>query len=138
MLDSDESSHPGSNATPHQFTNTTPSSSRCLRSYIYGKERVKNLPDQHQHLTTLRHLSIYFFDGLEALPMWLGNLSFVRSLELCWCHYLMNLPTMEAMQHLTNLQSLTIGDCPLLEERCATESGQEWHKIVHTPSIRIV
>ncbi|GMP78821.1 hypothetical protein CsSME_00034613 [Camellia sinensis var. sinensis] len=91
---------------------------------LYGWERFKYLPDQL--LTTLRDLSLRLFDGLEALPEWLGNVS-----------YLMNLPTLEAMQRLTNLRSLTIGVFPLLKERCARESGQEWHKIAHIPDILI-
>ncbi|THG23693.1 hypothetical protein TEA_008790 [Camellia sinensis var. sinensis] len=75
---------------------------------LYGGERVKYLPDQLQHLTTLRDLSLHRFDGLEALPEWLGNLSSLHSLKLYRCKTLMNLPTLEAMQRLTNLQSLKI------------------------------
>ncbi|KAL7209044.1 hypothetical protein ACSBR1_030734 [Camellia fascicularis] len=104
---------------------------------LYGWERLKYLPDQLQHLTTLSDLSIKFFNGLEALPEWLGNLSSLRSLVLVSCKNLMNLPTLEAMQRLTNLQYFGIYDCPLLEERCAWESGQEWHKIAHIRSIVI-
>ncbi|KAI8005091.1 putative disease resistance protein RGA3 [Camellia lanceoleosa] len=70
---------------------------------LYGWERLKYLPDQLQHLTTLRELSILWFRGLEALPGWLGNLSSLHSLELYECQTLMNLPTLEAMQRLTNL-----------------------------------
>ncbi|KAI8003978.1 putative disease resistance RPP13-like protein 1 [Camellia lanceoleosa] len=105
---------------------------------LYGWERLKYLPDQLQHLTTLRDLSLVLFDGLEALPEWLGNLSSLHSLQLWGCTNLMNLPTLEAMQRLTNLQSLEIHACPLLKERCARESGQEWHKIAHIPSIFII
>ncbi|KAF5941406.1 hypothetical protein HYC85_019048 [Camellia sinensis] len=104
---------------------------------LYGWERLKYLPDQLQHLTTLRDLPLRLFDGLEALPEWLGNLSSLHSLDLWYCKNLMNLPTLEAMQCLTNLRSLTIGVCPLLKERCARESGQEWHKIAHIPNILI-
>ncbi|KAF5941407.1 hypothetical protein HYC85_019049 [Camellia sinensis] len=104
---------------------------------LSGWERLKYLPDQLQHLTALRDLSIEFFDGLESLPEWLGNLSSLHSLEIEYCQNLKNLPTLEAMQHLTNLRSLKIRHCPHLEERCARESGQEWHKISHIPSINI-
>ncbi|KAF5941410.1 hypothetical protein HYC85_019052 [Camellia sinensis] len=104
---------------------------------LSGWKRLKYLPDQLQHLTALRDLAIEFFDGLKSLPEWLGNLSSLHSLEIEYCQNLKNLPTLEAMQHLTNLRSLKIRDCPRLEERCARESGQEWHKISHIPSINI-
>ncbi|THG05106.1 hypothetical protein TEA_012912 [Camellia sinensis var. sinensis] len=51
---------------------------------LYSWKRLKYLPDQLQHLTTLRHLSISFF-GLETLPEWLGSLSSLHSLELFDC-----------------------------------------------------
>ncbi|KAL7176744.1 hypothetical protein ACSBR2_030150 [Camellia fascicularis] len=104
---------------------------------LYGWKRLKYLPDQLQHLSTLSDLSILEFKGLEALPEWLGNLSSLHSLVLAGCKNLMNLPTLEAMQRLTNLQSVTIHFCRLLKERCARESGQEWHKIAHIPDIFI-
>ncbi|KAF5942184.1 hypothetical protein HYC85_019826 [Camellia sinensis] len=104
---------------------------------LFGVDRVKYLPDQLQHLTTLRDLSLQYFYGLETLPEWLGNLSSLHSLHLCWCLDLMNLPSLEAMQRLTNLRSLKIQYCPLMKERCARESGQEWHKIAHIPSIDV-
>ncbi|KAL7176743.1 hypothetical protein ACSBR2_030148 [Camellia fascicularis] len=104
---------------------------------LFGLDRVNYLPDQLQHLTTLRDLSLVSFTGLEALPEWLGNLSSLHSLELRYCYNLMNLPTLEAMQRLTNLRSLKIQYCPLLEETCARERGKEWHKIAHIPDILI-
>ncbi|KAI8010609.1 putative disease resistance protein RGA3 [Camellia lanceoleosa] len=104
---------------------------------LFGWERLKYLPDQLQHLTTLRDFSLQHFCGLEALPEWLANLLSFHSLELFDCKNLMYLPTMKAMQHFTNLQSLQIYSCPLLKERCAREGGQEWHKIAHIPSINI-
>ncbi|KAF5941411.1 hypothetical protein HYC85_019053 [Camellia sinensis] len=40
---------------------------------LCGWERLEYLPDQLQHLTTLRHLSIDFLHGLETLPEWLDR-----------------------------------------------------------------
>ncbi|GMP78829.1 hypothetical protein CsSME_00034620 [Camellia sinensis var. sinensis] len=57
---------------------------------LYGWERVKYLPDQLQHLTTLRDMSLLSFIGLEALPEWLGNLSSLHSLNIWNCQNLMN------------------------------------------------
>ena len=45
---------------------------------------------------------------------------------------LMYLPTVEVMQHLTELN---IYDCPKLKERCVKGSGAEWLKIAHIPDI---
>ncbi|THG09418.1 hypothetical protein TEA_028017 [Camellia sinensis var. sinensis] len=104
-------------------------------SLKYLLDQLQHLLDQLQHLITLRDLSLRFFYGLEALPEWLGNLSSLHSLKLYRCKILMNLPTLEAMQCLTNLQSMKIYNCPLLKKRCARGSGQEWHKIAHIPFI---
>ncbi|KAF5941405.1 hypothetical protein HYC85_019047 [Camellia sinensis] len=73
---------------------------------LYGWERVKYLPDQLQHLTTLRDMSLLSFIGLEALPEWLGNLSSLHSLNIWNCPNLMNLPNMEAMQHHSPIYDL--------------------------------
>ncbi|THF97889.1 hypothetical protein TEA_021899 [Camellia sinensis var. sinensis] len=81
---------------------------------LWGWEGVKYLPDQLQHLTALRELLIEHFNGLEALPEWLGRLSSLHSLELWDCENLMNLLTLEAMQCLINLRSLRISGCPHL------------------------
>ncbi|BBG93372.1 hypothetical protein Prudu_001360 [Prunus dulcis] len=73
---------------------------------------------------------------IEALPKWLGNLTSLIYLEMRDCKNLMYLPTVEVMQRLTKLGTLVISGCPLLAERCAKESGPEWHKISHIPDIR--
>ncbi|XP_058209373.1 putative disease resistance protein RGA4 [Rhododendron vialii] len=97
---------------------------------LRGWPKLKCLPDQIRHLTSLRELVIYGFDGLEALPEWLGNFSSLESLDLCVCPNLRSLPTLKNFQRLKNLQSLEIYRCPLLKERCK-EEGEEWHKIAH-------
>ncbi|XP_028070223.1 disease resistance protein RGA2-like [Camellia sinensis] len=104
---------------------------------LYGWSKLTSLPDQLQHLTALIDLSIWEFDGLESLPDWLGNLSSLQALHLWKCKNLMILPSMKAMRSLTKLQSLKIRWCPLLKEKCSKESGPDWHKISHIPSIQI-
>lgn len=42
---------------------------------LWGWPKCKYLPDQLQDFNALRELEIYSFDGLEALPEWLGNFS---------------------------------------------------------------
>ncbi|GMP78813.1 hypothetical protein CsSME_00034606 [Camellia sinensis var. sinensis] len=88
---------------------------------LYGWDRLKYLPHQLQHLTNLRHLSLKRFNRLQYLVEQLGNLSSLHSLLLRSCPNLTNRPTVEVIQRLTNLQSLTINGYTLY----ARESGQE-------------
>ncbi|XP_068343534.1 putative disease resistance protein RGA3 [Pyrus communis] len=108
-----------------------PSKLKELR--LYGRPKLKSLPQQIQHSASLTSLSISRFDGLEALPEWLGNLTSLTKLAIRQCENLMHLPTVEAMQRLTNLHKLEIRRCPQLGERCAKDSGPEWPKISHIP-----
>ncbi|XP_065629733.1 putative disease resistance protein RGA4 [Quercus suber] len=102
---------------------------------LYGWAKLNSLPEEIQHFTSLEYLFIHNFDGLEALPEWLCNLSSLQRLELWSCENLMYLPTSQAMQRLTKLQSLWIIFCPKLEERCAEGSEAEWSKIAHIPDV---
>ncbi|XP_030940161.1 putative disease resistance protein RGA1 [Quercus lobata] len=104
---------------------------------LYGWAKLNSLPDEIQHLTSLKYLHINNFDGLEALPEWLCDFSSLQRLELWSCENLMHLPTSQAMQRLTKLQSLWITSCPKLQERCARGSGAEWSKIAHIPYVDV-
>ncbi|CAN6564481.1 unnamed protein product [Malus baccata var. baccata] len=104
--------------------------------YMRGWPKLKSLPQQIQHSTSLTSLSIDDFDGLKALPEWLGNLTSLTELSICGCENLKYLPTVEAMQRLTKLHKLAIFRSPRLEERCAKDSGPEWPKISHIPDLR--
>ncbi|CAI9101751.1 OLC1v1039158C2 [Oldenlandia corymbosa var. corymbosa] len=99
---------------------------------------VTHLPAQIQYVTTLEHLEIRGFVGLESLPEWLRNLHRLQRFLLRGCENLKQLPSAEAIGRLTNLRYLTIIDCPILKERCREESGSEWPKIAHIPSLRII
>ncbi|CAL2227499.1 unnamed protein product [Prunus armeniaca] len=106
-----------------------PSQIRWLK--ISGWPKLKSLPQQIQHLTTcLEDLIIDSFYSMEALPEWLGNLTSPINLHIWDCKNLMR------MQRLTKLETLSISGCPSLAERCAKESGPEWHMISHIPDIR--
>ncbi|XP_068343522.1 putative disease resistance protein RGA3 [Pyrus communis] len=100
---------------------------------LYGWSKLKSLPQQIQHSASLTMLEIWKFDGLEALPEWLGNLTSLTKLAIRQCENLMHLPTVEAMQRLTKLQTLVIYSCPQLAERCVMDSGPEWPKISRIP-----
>ncbi|GLU08350.1 hypothetical protein SLE2022_252680 [Rubroshorea leprosula] len=102
---------------------------------LYGWEKLSQLPHQIQHLSALSSLDVSGFDGVEVLPEWLRNLSSLESLEIQKCKNLKQLPSAEAFLCLSKLQYLDVSDCPLLEERCAKESGPEWPKISHIPTI---
>ncbi|CAN6693226.1 unnamed protein product [Malus baccata var. baccata] len=106
------------------------------RLTLYGWPKLKSLPQQTQHLTSLTYLSVYHFEGVETLPEWLGSLTSLVYLRIQGCKNLMNLPSVQAMQRLTKLHTLYIYKCHLLlEERCRRDSGTDWPKISHIPDI---
>lgn len=102
-----------------------------------GMEKVKNLPNQIQHLSQLRLLFIEGFDGLESLPEWLGNLTSLHDLALWELPNVKCLPSEAAMARLSQLTSLNIHSCPLLKDACDKEIGTEWSKIQHIPNVKI-
>ncbi|XP_027063770.1 putative disease resistance protein RGA3 [Coffea arabica] len=111
---------------PHSITNLVSLEHLDLR----GWPKITSLPDQIQHLSTLRQLQIREFEGLEVLPEWMGSLRNLRLLWIADCYNLRQLPSAEAMRHLTNLNQLSIASCPLLAERCTkgmAQSGPRLH-----------
>ncbi|CAN6693219.1 unnamed protein product [Malus baccata var. baccata] len=79
---------------------------RALR--LYGWPKLKSLPQQIQHLTSLTDLRIYSFEGVETLPEWLGSLTSLTCLEIWNWKNLKNLPSVQAMQRLTKLETLNV------------------------------
>ncbi|XVE80805.1 hypothetical protein DITRI_Ditri15bG0009800 [Diplodiscus trichospermus] len=107
----------------------------CL--FLLGWKNLKSLPPQLQHLTALKSLAICFFDGIEVLPEWFGNLSSLQKLRIGHCNNLMCLPSLEAMKCLSKLQGFQIHRSSVLAQRCTKENGPDWHKITHIPYIQI-
>ncbi|GLT94776.1 hypothetical protein SLE2022_125000 [Rubroshorea leprosula] len=103
---------------------------------LVGWEKLTQLPHEIQRLTTLSYLLISGFDGVEALPEWLKDLSSLQCLKIKHCKNLKHLPSAEAIRCLSKLKSLCILDCPELEIRCG-KSGPEWSKISHIPHINV-
>uniref|UniRef100_A0A6N2L2J8 NB-ARC domain-containing protein n=1 Tax=Salix viminalis TaxID=40686 RepID=A0A6N2L2J8_SALVM len=104
---------------------------------IYGWDKLKSVPHQLQHLTALKSLVIWGFNGEEfeeALPDWLANLSSLQHLHISFCKNLKYLPSSTAIQRLSKLEKLWIYGCPLLKENCRKENGCEWPKISHIPT----
>jgi len=105
---------------------------------IIGWKKLKSLPHQLQHLTSLTKIKIYGFNGEgfeKALPDWLANLSSLQELTIWECQNLQYLPSSTAMQSLSKLTRLIIRSCSLLKRNCTEGSGSEWPKISHIPHI---
>ncbi|KAK4409524.1 Disease resistance protein RPS5 [Sesamum angolense] len=102
---------------------------------LYGWPQFESLPDDIQHLTTLREFRIDNF-GMEALPEWIGNLASLRWLWVYRCKRLKQLPSKKALQCLTKLTHLSIKECPELTERCQPYES-EWPKISHIPNFSL-
>ncbi|GFQ05010.1 putative disease resistance protein rga3 [Phtheirospermum japonicum] len=113
---------------------------------LKGMYHWDSLPDQLQHLTSLRELWLQNF-GIEALPEWFGNLSSLETLALRGCKKLRHLPSKQAMQRLSKLIFLSILDSPLLilkEKKRSNNNNElpqivdsEWPKISHIPNIDV-
>jgi Leucine-rich repeat (LRR) protein len=84
----------------------------------------------------LRKLKIGNCTDLEVLPEWLGDLTALESLEISCCLKLVSLP--EGLRCLTALEELIVSGCSsALAENCRKETGKDWFKISHIPSILI-
>ncbi|GLT91510.1 hypothetical protein SLE2022_093930 [Rubroshorea leprosula] len=102
---------------------------------LIGWDKLSQLPDQIQHLTALKQLTIGYFKQVVALPEWVGNFSSLERLTFQTCHNMKQLPSAAAIGRLSKLWLLIIWDCPELKESCAQKRGCEWSKISHIPLI---
>ncbi|CDP15890.1 unnamed protein product [Coffea canephora] len=82
---------------------------------------------------SLRELTISGCDKLN--PSLSNNLVSLEHLELRGWPKITSLP--DQIQHLSNLRTLLLCNCPLLAERCTKGSGAEWPKIAHIPQVDI-
>ncbi|TYH23524.1 hypothetical protein ES288_A03G020100v1 [Gossypium darwinii] len=115
--------------------------SLCRLSILNLPDRTWIQDDSLGRLNCLRDLAIELtiegFQGIEAFPEWLGNLSSLKHLRIHSCNKLMYLPPVDVMRSLSKLVRVDIENCPELETRCERESGPEWSKISHIPRIYI-
>ena len=93
-------------------------------------ELAHSLLGQIQYFITLKISWIQRFFEIEALPECLGCLSSLQKLYIVDCNHFVHLPTEEAMQHLSQLKTLIIYDCPRYEDN-------ERIKISHIPLVKI-
>ncbi|KAM5552066.1 putative disease resistance protein [Rosa sericea] len=87
------------------------------------------LPTSLTHLHLSNHLNLTTIDGKA-----LGQLKSLKRLIISNCPKLKRFSE-EGLP--TSLSRLEIAKCPLLEQRCQTEKGEDWPKISHIPSIYI-
>jgi len=78
--------------------------------------------------SSLKKVVIYGCD-LKALPSKMCDMLSLQHIKMMGCHKLASLP--KEMVKLTNLGTLEIWDCPLLVERCQSETGVDWPQISH-------
>uniref|UniRef100_A0A7N2MUI2 BED-type domain-containing protein n=1 Tax=Quercus lobata TaxID=97700 RepID=A0A7N2MUI2_QUELO len=81
---------------------------------LIGWAKPSSLPNEIQHFTVLRSLEIRDFDGMKALPKWLGNLSSLQKLRIDNCKILMNLISIPDLRELHSFIELVIKKCPML------------------------
>uniref|UniRef100_A0A0E0JGM0 NB-ARC domain-containing protein n=1 Tax=Oryza punctata TaxID=4537 RepID=A0A0E0JGM0_ORYPU len=94
------------------------------------------LPEFIRYLTALRKLKISDCTELDALPEWIGDLVALESLQISCCPKLISIP--KSLQHLTALEELTVTACSSeLNDNCREDTGKDWFKICHIPSIVI-
>jgi len=84
------------------------------------------------NFSSLKKVVIYGCD-LKALPSTICDLPSLQHIKIMGCHKLASLP--KEMVQLTNLITLEIWDCPLLVERCQSETGVDWPQVKHVSNI---
>ncbi|KAM5585099.1 putative disease resistance RPP13-like protein 1 [Rosa sericea] len=111
----------------------TLTSLRALTVDFEGCEQVvDSFPDEGLLPTTLGQLQIYRISKLDGKGF--RQLTSLTVLEIYNCPELRCLPD-EGLP--TSLTCLGIDGCPLLEQRCQRETGEDWPKIAHIKTIYI-
>ncbi|CAI0461775.1 unnamed protein product [Linum tenue] len=115
-----------------QETMPAPNLTRLL---LMGCLGVESFPGKRLLPSTLTILKIWDFPSLTSLD-WEGlqNLHSLRELQICNCPNLKCLPE-EGFP--LNLSHLYVSWCPLLEQRCRPDDGEDWPKIAHIPELEI-
>ncbi|KAL2935290.1 putative disease resistance protein RGA3 [Bienertia sinuspersici] len=106
---------------------------KSLRSLtLYAPDDDYNM-ETIQHMVALNSLALLCYK-VEIVPEWMGNLTALRCLEFYEMLNLKQLPSQQAIQRLSHLETFKVVNCPLLMEDLQNKSG-EWFKIAHIPHI---
>jgi len=105
------------------------------RLHIENCPRLESFPDEGLLPLCLTSLTIGKCPNLEKLDYkGLCPLSSLKTLALWNCPNLQNLPEEGLPKSISHLE---INDCPLLEQRCEKEGGEDWEKIAHIQTRKI-
>ncbi|KAJ9169644.1 hypothetical protein P3X46_017810 [Hevea brasiliensis] len=105
------------------------------RLLLMGCSNTESFPGKMLLSSTLTSLKIWDFPNLQYLDYkGLQHLTSLRELEICKCPKLQSIPE-EGLP--SSLSSLSIFLCPLLEQRCQQEEGEDWPKISHISNLEI-
>ncbi|KAJ9175629.1 hypothetical protein P3X46_014168 [Hevea brasiliensis] len=105
------------------------------RLLLLGCSNVESFPVKMLLPSSLTSLKIWDFQNLKFLDYsGLQHLTSLRELEICNCPKLLSMPE-EGLP--SSLSSLSVFLCPLLEQRCQREQGEDWPKISHIPHVKV-
>ncbi|XP_043708091.1 putative disease resistance protein RGA3 isoform X2 [Telopea speciosissima] len=106
----------------------------CLHELqIYSCPNIREILPDMRYCPSLKHLTLFHCHDLESLQSQ-GLPPTLTYLKIRNCNKLQHLPE-EGLPPV--LSHLDIANCPFLEESCEKETGRDWPKISHIPSIMI-
>ncbi|KAL4601268.1 hypothetical protein ACB092_11G259500 [Castanea dentata] len=106
-----------------------------LELVVDSLPKLVSLPMGLQYVSSLQSLNIWNCRSLIAIPEWICKLISLQKLSIWKSPNLESLP--EGIGALTSLQTLEIRHCPILQNRCKKQIGEDWHKISHIPNLDI-